>query len=645
MNLSYNSDDFSKTQNLMESMSSTKSNPHLGKILQIVKVNEDVSFGVLKENTSYVIKKIQKGKPLIAESFEYINGYEGRKNYTRNTLQECIKYMHLLINESKYVLPVANPTPQGNSDYEQPEEMSSPQENDMPPESGDQGDMGMGDENVSGDVVNADGEEDTLASDTGKLAQELRTKIESGEEQLTVGSFKSILAAAKNLSPENKEELLNKATDVLSTDENQPQAPEPQQDQQMDTAPMGESIIKENIEDKGDYLSISRSHDEKVYDKLVTIFVMGSNRGAFSKSNRKVVKGEDPILNIDKKEIGYFLAVLKDDRSFESQRAIHQLKEHKPPAPSEIKNEVAGKGLDGLKDIMEVVKKLDNNGDDDNPKGFSLGRVEIMKNRLYIEPEYHDLDGSMTIEYVEGDKGKGYVVKYYPDGLGHSFKATVPMGKIDLINGSEKNPSLLQKLFSKFFTVSKAGRRSNKKKQFIFEKPDVVIERLKSKYSKLYDFEKITSKIDRNNGVVRFESKATDKLPASSFIVFYIGNAARTLNLPAGPFNTFVVTGEKNLQKFLTTPLPIFSEVPEDSPETWKNKETGQDVPAIANTKPSSAFKNKYALLDALTDQMSLFRPESNREGMISVDSLFNEWIAAVKKEDLKYFNSFEGDE
>lgn len=631
MNLSYNNDDsFNKTQKLMESMSSDKKELSLGKIFQITKVNENTTYGVLKENASYVIKKIQKGKPLIAENFEYIDGYEARRGYTRDTLQECIKYMHLLINESKYVLPVTNPTPVNieppQNDFEVPnEEEVSPEPSDNPEIDGDI--TPQSDENSS--------QEDTLSSDTGKLAQELRTKIESGEEKLTVGSFKSILAAAKNLSPESKEEVLNKANDVLSTENEGNQEASPAEN-------IGESILKENIEDNGNYLTIEKSSDEKVFDVLLTIFVMGSNQKVLTKSNREVKTRDDQKLNIAKSEIYYFLKELKNDNSFQAKRAMDQLKVHKAPAPSEIKNEVAGKGLEGLKDIMEVVKKMDSNGDEDNPKGFSLGRVEIMKNRLYIEPEYHDLDGSMTIEYVENEKGKGYVVKYYPNGLGHPFSATVPMGKTELVSGSDKNPSLLQKLFSKFFTVSKAGRRSNRKKQFVFEKPDAVIERLKSKYSKQYEFEKTTSKVDKNNGVVRFESKGTDKLPPSSFIVFYIGNAARTLNLPAGPFNVFVVTGEKNLQKFISTPLPIFSEVPEDSPETWLNKETGKEVPAIAKTKPSNAFKNKYALLDALTDQMSLFRPESNRAGMISVDALFEEWINAVKTEKLTYFNSLQ---
>jgi hypothetical protein len=148
-----------------------------------------------------------------------------------------IKYLHLYLNEDKYVLdiPVVNAgqpeMPEGGLDGE----MENKEK--MDPEMGDEmemdGDSEMedsdseegADDSEMEDVDSeegAEGDDDPLKdmqSMTGKLTQELRSQISAGKGTTTVGIFKSILAAGKNLETKDKEEVLDKAEDVFKTDD------------------------------------------------------------------------------------------------------------------------------------------------------------------------------------------------------------------------------------------------------------------------------------------------------------------------------------------------------------------------------------------------------------------------------------------
>lgn len=215
-------DSFKKTTKLFENISSKKQSiPSIGKLEFTKKNRNGVVFGVIKEQGHYTIKVNCKQNQNLAD-FEYIDGYESRKKFQRNTLQESIKQVFLLLNEDKYVVDVPvvrEPAPEipqvpaGNS-FE------------------DAGDMGINNDNPSGDgELEGDVATDAPAGTdvekemqqmTGKLAQDFREEIASDNEDFTVGMFKSIIAAAKNLSPENKQKVMSKATEVLSPEEEQP---------------------------------------------------------------------------------------------------------------------------------------------------------------------------------------------------------------------------------------------------------------------------------------------------------------------------------------------------------------------------------------------------------------------------------------
>jgi len=210
--------EFQKANNLFEKMESKKKRSDNGTVVEYTKKNDDATFGIVKEGSLYTIKVSGKKNPvLVAEDFDYVEGYEARKRFQRSTLQEAIKYLHLYLNEEKYVVDVPVVTQQTPA----PEIPAI----DNPQDMGADSPEGMGDENM--DMSN-DTEMDGEAEDddqkeiqkmTGKLAQDLRQEIQDGKEEFTVGMFKSIIAAAKDLPSDLKSEVMGKAQEVLSSEE------------------------------------------------------------------------------------------------------------------------------------------------------------------------------------------------------------------------------------------------------------------------------------------------------------------------------------------------------------------------------------------------------------------------------------------
>lgn len=201
---------FNKTNNLFDKLSSS-SKSTAGNSVEFTKKLNNRVLGIIKENSFYTIKIAEKKSgQLIAEDFQYINGYEDRKRFQRKTLQEAIKYLHLYLNEDQYVLdvPVPQPAPAPTPAPELPP-MDNPQ--DAPVD----GEMPADETGATeGDAPSNDDQQE-MQKLTGTLAQDLRQEIQGGDENFTVGMFKSILAAAKELSPENKEKIMNKAEEVL----------------------------------------------------------------------------------------------------------------------------------------------------------------------------------------------------------------------------------------------------------------------------------------------------------------------------------------------------------------------------------------------------------------------------------------------
>lgn len=276
--------DFKKSEKLFEQFSAPVSHSKHTNV-EFMKKNGDTVFGIVKEFGQYVVKSTnKKSAKLFAEDFNYLEGYENRKKQQRKTLQEAIKYLHLIINEDKYVLDVPAPAP--------PPQPAPPMPVDSTPDAPIEPDGSQDaelDSGAEGDEPAKSDDEKEIQQLTGTLAQDLRTQIDDDNEKFTVGMFKSIIAAAKNLSPESKNEVMNKAEEVLNADENadQSQSPDvptdnqnPQPDPMNQQPPVQESVNegkkskKEEFLDSITNLSVDRNSIEprEMINKLGGVF-------------------------------------------------------------------------------------------------------------------------------------------------------------------------------------------------------------------------------------------------------------------------------------------------------------------------------------------------------------------------------------
>lgn len=240
---------FKKTEKLFEHFSKPSS-PSTYTNVEFVKKNGNTTFGIVKESGQYIVKSTnKKSATLFAEDFNYLEGYENRRKQQRKTLQEAIKFLHLIINEDKYVLDVPNPTPQQPAPAPSPMPTDSTPDAPIEPDGSQDAELDAG---AEGETPAESDDEKEIQKLTGTLAQDLRTQIDSDNEQFTVGMFKSIIAAAKNLSPENKTEVMNKAEEVLNQEEDNqgeasPDVPTDNQDQNQDPMnkqqPVQESLL------------------------------------------------------------------------------------------------------------------------------------------------------------------------------------------------------------------------------------------------------------------------------------------------------------------------------------------------------------------------------------------------------------------
>jgi hypothetical protein len=225
---------FSKLNENINSLTNKK-----GKVEFKRKFDNSKTLGIIKENAQYIIKIAESTTNTnIADTYDYIGGYEMRKKFSRPTLQEAIKHLFSLINEQNYVMniPVVNQkddSDMNDDDFEMDGnddmgadgldgQMDDMGDEDMGDE--DMGDEDMGDEDMSdedmGDEDMGDEDVDTLEIQkmTGKLAQMLRDKV-GDDPSAVIGAIKSILSVGSSLDDEGKGEVTNKFEDVFGEDD------------------------------------------------------------------------------------------------------------------------------------------------------------------------------------------------------------------------------------------------------------------------------------------------------------------------------------------------------------------------------------------------------------------------------------------
>lgn len=342
---------FNRANNLFDKISKDKKriNEQFGVVEYSKKVG-DKTFGIIKENNLYTVKFANnKNSKILSEEFQYLNGYEDRKRFQRVTLQEAIKLLHLHLNEDRYVVDVPVPT--------EPEPVTEPQippmdnptdadlngsEEETPSNPNNMDDMeNDGDADMTGDNGETDDEKE-IQKMTGKLAADLREKIDKGDAEFTVGIFKSIIAAAKKLPEDKQEEIKSKVEDVFSGEETEPQV-EPENTQEIKensymkrtireqpegkaTPPKAEQVAQtiyhdfQDIWEKNDDMDIKSQYSSdgkyarihfmtgKNYDLFVLYFVTSMDSDA---TGKPVLKGEYDLCVVSTENVDKFFNVLK----------------------------------------------------------------------------------------------------------------------------------------------------------------------------------------------------------------------------------------------------------------------------------------------------------------------------------------------
>lgn len=102
MNLKGN-DALNKANRLMESMSTSNKVDSYSNVESKHLAHDGRYYGIVKENSSYVLKVAAISSPIIAEDFDYINGVQNKARYCKKGYNEAKKLYNLMNIEMKRV--------------------------------------------------------------------------------------------------------------------------------------------------------------------------------------------------------------------------------------------------------------------------------------------------------------------------------------------------------------------------------------------------------------------------------------------------------------------------------------------------------------------------------------------------------------
>ena len=95
------SDALNKANKLMESMATSQKKDSYSNVESKHLAYDGKYYGVVKENTMYVLKVATSQKPLMAEDFDYINGVQNKSHYSRRGYNDIMKMYNLMNIEMK----------------------------------------------------------------------------------------------------------------------------------------------------------------------------------------------------------------------------------------------------------------------------------------------------------------------------------------------------------------------------------------------------------------------------------------------------------------------------------------------------------------------------------------------------------------
>lgn len=96
-------DALNKVNTLMESMKTGKKVDSFSNVESIHLGYDGKLYGILKENTAYVLKLASKEIPTTSEHFQYINGIQNKSRFSKNSINETLKMFNLMNIEFKRV--------------------------------------------------------------------------------------------------------------------------------------------------------------------------------------------------------------------------------------------------------------------------------------------------------------------------------------------------------------------------------------------------------------------------------------------------------------------------------------------------------------------------------------------------------------
>lgn len=277
------SNSFDKINNLFKQTVKDSTNTVSPLKIDYMKKSGDVTYGIIKEHNSYVIKESKKVGSLKLTDFQYIDNQPSNRRFRINTLQEAIKYLTAYINEKRYVLNVPKP-PQAVQQNDMsiskdvPNEVSNDAEATNGMDDMNDADLDMGDSNIEDDANMNDGDESNTTKEiqklTGKLGQLYNANKDEDATQITVGSLKSLLAQGANkLSDNEKQEVLAKSEKELN-DDNENDVDAVETDMNDDNESDNESNIDSldnDTEEKVEESVIKEADDESFEDRIARV--------------------------------------------------------------------------------------------------------------------------------------------------------------------------------------------------------------------------------------------------------------------------------------------------------------------------------------------------------------------------------------
>lgn len=246
-------DALDKAQKLFEFMDVTPKVDSFSNVESIHLAYDGKHYGIVKENTKYILKVSEDKNPTISEDFDYVNGVQNKQKYSKTSYTEAMKlfnYMNIeysrvygnklmteALEEKKYVISAKKKTDDRPIDDIGGVEMPPMDDDELPMDdeeisTGDELDMGDGGtsedpddyKDVDPDDLDAEDPKKSIQKLAGKLAYELR-EFDDEEEYSDTAKFAMSMATSAlqtdKMSDEDKNAIGAKIDSKLNNEDSE----------------------------------------------------------------------------------------------------------------------------------------------------------------------------------------------------------------------------------------------------------------------------------------------------------------------------------------------------------------------------------------------------------------------------------------